>query len=360
MQDRSRNLRAFAGTQFTRIASSNAVNRAYDLASKAKGAVVEQASSSRPPVGANGQPQTWKEWALQKIPMRGPPVVGVEVCTCTFLVNSTIPKIAFKLILCIYRPSISFQAGVQEGLQIEMVSSSLIDILTSILIVISAGFILVLHVSGFASSLRPPEQATRSQKAFMAIARRMAALPKLPPDDVPYMGGNNHLHLSPSAQDLLQPQVSEEDREADEIQALNAELAELPDELRPSLSRESIATSQSIPLDQLRRMHANVDTRLQPFWSSSVPNRPVKLSIFSAQEEDKDEIIQSTSYAPLPQGRRPLFTVQTSTDAQGIFTEQIAIPYETIATNPEALSIAFGGYNTEPKVSDLRLSKVYL
>jgi hypothetical protein len=220
----------------------------------------------------------------------------------------------------------------------------------------TAGFTLVLHVSGFASSLRPPEQATRSQKAFMAIARRMAALPRLPPDDATYLGANPHLNLSPSTQDLLQPQIPEEDREADEMQALNAELAELPFELRPSLSREANASTESIPLDQLRRMHANVETRLQPFWSSSVPNRPVKLSIFSAQEEDKDEIIQANSYTPLKQGRQPLFTVQTSTDAQGTFTEQITIPYETIATNPEALSIAFGGYDSEPKASNLRLS----
>jgi hypothetical protein len=236
------------------------------------------------------------------------------------------------------------------------VGSSLTDNLTSILMVNAAGFTLVLHVSGFASSLRPPEQATRSQKAFMAIARRMAALPRLPPDDAPYLGANPHLNLSPSTQDLLQPQIPEEDREADEMQALNAELAELPFELRPSLSREANASTQSIPLDQLRRMHANVETRLQPFWSSSVPNRPVKLSIFSAQEEDKDEIIQANSYTPLKQERQPLFTVQTSTDAQGTFTEQITIPYETIATNPEALSIAFGGYDSEPKASNLRLS----
>jgi hypothetical protein len=238
-----------------------------------------------------------------------------------------------------------------------MVGSSLTGNLICILMANAAGFTLVLHVSGFASSLRPPEQATRSQKAFMAIARRMAALPRLPPDDAPYVAGNSHLHLSPSTQNLLQPQIPEEDREADEIQALNAELAELPAELRPSLSSETTATTQSIPLDQLRRMHANVETRLQPFWSSSVPNRPVKLSIFSAQEEDKDEIIQATSYIPLAQGRQPLFTVQTSTDAQGVFTEQIAIPYETIATHPDALSIAFGAYDSEPKVSNLRLSK---
>jgi hypothetical protein len=356
MQDRSKNLRAFAGTQFTRIASSNAVNRAYDLASKAKGAVVEQAAGSRPhtPVGANGQPQTWKEWALQKIPMRGPPVVGVEV----YITPSQI-FISVGFQINIYRLSTSFQAGVLEGVRTEMVGSSLLDIPIAILTVNSAGFTLELHVSGFASSLRPPEQATRSQKAFMAIARRMAALPKLPPDDILYAGRNPQSHLSPSTQDLLTPQVPEEDREAEEMQALNAELAEMPAELRPSITRETAAAApQSIPLDQLRRMHMNVDARLQPFWSSSVPNRPVKLSIFSAQEEDKDQIIQATSYTPLEQGRKPLFTVQTSTDAQGTFTEQVRIPYEVIATNPEALSIAFGGYDTEPKVSDRSLSRV--
>jgi len=80
MQDRTRNLRAFAGNQFSKFASSNAVNRAYDLAAKAKEAM-EQVSNSRPstPAGENGQPQTWRQWAMQKIPMRGPPVVGVEV-----------------------------------------------------------------------------------------------------------------------------------------------------------------------------------------------------------------------------------------------------------------------------------------
>jgi hypothetical protein len=192
----------------------------------------------------------------------------------------------------------------------------------------------------------------------MAIARRMAALPKLPPDDILYAGNNPQSQLSPSTQNLLQPQVPEEEREAEEMQALNAELAEMPAELRPSISREMAAAPQSIPLEQLRRMHANVDARLQPFWSSSVPNRSVKLSIFSAQEEDKDQVVQATSYTPLGPGRKPLFTVQTSTDAQGTFTEQITIPYEIIATNPEALSIAFGGYDTEPKVSGCPLSQV--
>jgi len=216
---------------------------------------------------------------------------------------------------------------------------------TAILTLSLAGFCLELHISGFASSLRPPEQATRSQKAFMAIARRMAALPPLPAGDISYAGDDPQ--ASSSTQDLLRPQALE----ADEMQALRAELAEMPVELRPSITREMATTPESIPPEQLRRMHANVNQRLQPFWASSIQNRPVKLSIFSAMEEDEDQIIQATSFSPLEQGRRPLFTVQTSTDAQGTFTEQIKIPYEIIATHPEALSIAFGGYNTEPKVS---------
>jgi hypothetical protein len=79
MQERSRNLRAFAGTQLTRIASSGAVNKAYDLASKARGAVAQASGSSTPPLTNNGgQPQTWREWALQKLPTRGPGIPGVE------------------------------------------------------------------------------------------------------------------------------------------------------------------------------------------------------------------------------------------------------------------------------------------
>ncbi|KIM20202.1 hypothetical protein M408DRAFT_334076, partial [Serendipita vermifera MAFF 305830] len=310
MSEHSRNLRAFAGTQFTRLASSNAVNRAYDLASKAKGAVEQAATNSQPstpPNGPSGQQQSWKQWALEKIPGRGPPVVGVE---------------AVHLF-----PGWATRRSQNRD----------------------AGFVLDLHIAGFASSLRPPEQATRSAKAFMAIARRMAALPPLPPNAAPYV---SQPQFSASTQDILRSQVPEEEREAEELQALKAELEEIPPELRPSISREMAAAPQSVPmeLDQLRRMHANLDMRLQPFWASGVPNRPVILTIFSAEEEDKDQVIQATSYSPLKPGIRPLFTIQTSTDAQGTFMQQISIPYETICTNPHGLGIAFGEYHTEPKL----------
>ncbi|KZT55231.1 hypothetical protein CALCODRAFT_484895, partial [Calocera cornea HHB12733] len=42
-------------------------------------------------------------------------------------------------------------------------------------------FALELKVAGYCTSLRPPEQATRAQRAFMRLARSFAALPRLQP-----------------------------------------------------------------------------------------------------------------------------------------------------------------------------------
>jgi hypothetical protein len=188
----------------------------------------------------------------------------------------------------------------------------------------------------------------------MAIARRMAALPNLPPEIQGELSQRvQELPLSPSTQDLLQLQTeASTDREAEEIRALNAELAELPAETRETLVKDTINPANaatSIPLEQLKRMHSNLDLRLQPFWSSGVPNRPVILSIFCENDSDKGETIETTSFTPLEEGRRPLFKIQTSTDAQGTFNQEISIPFETICTNPEGLSLAFGSYDVEPK-----------
>lgn len=310
MQERGRNFKAFAGSQLTRLASSNAVNRAYELGVRVKDAAVQASQSSVPTSG--GQPQSWKEWALQKIPTRGPTNPGVE--TVYLFPGWATRKSTNK----------------------------------------DAGFTLCVHISGFASSLRPPESATRSQKAFMALARRMAALPPLPINQQPTVIPPSQIPLSPSMQDLLRSEKAPEELEAEELQALNAELDEMPPELRPTLSRESAASSNvnvsSIPLEQLRRMHDNLDRRLQPFWSSSIPNRQVILSIFASTEEEKGDSIETTSFTPLEDDRQPLFKIQTSTDAQGTFSQVISIPYETICTNPYSLGIAFGGYEAEPRL----------
>lgn len=185
----------------------------------------------------------------------------------------------------------------------------------------------------------------------MAIAKRMAALPKLPLDEQAHIISNQP-GFSRSTQNLLQSNESPEQREAEELEALNQELAEIPAELRPTLSRDSdiVQQSQSISLEELRRMHQTLDTRLQPFWSSSIVNRAVIISIFVDHDQRPAETIEETSFTPLEQGRQPLFMIQTSTDAQGVFSQKISIPYERICTHPESLNIAFGGYDVEPKV----------
>jgi hypothetical protein len=179
----------------------------------------------------------------------------------------------------------------------------------------------------------------------------MAALPKLPVDEQAYIMSNQP-GFSRSTQNLLQSHESPEQREAEELEALNQELAEMPAELRPTLSRDSdiVQQSQAVPLEELKRMHQTLDMRLQPFWSSSISNRSIILSIFVDQNQDQAETIEETSFTPLEQGRQPLFMIQTSTDAQGVFSQKISIPYERICTHHESLNIAFGGYDIEPKV----------
>ncbi|KZV78185.1 hypothetical protein EXIGLDRAFT_847755, partial [Exidia glandulosa HHB12029] len=150
-------------------------------------------------------------------------------------------------------------------------------------------FTVDLAVSGYATSLRPPELATRSQKAFMRIARGFAALPKLP-------SLSSSSSTPPSPQ--LQPtRTQEEDmvdlsklppgsQQFDNTTSHLAVMTEEPEEdLGSSSSRSSSpepplpseeSSTTSLPLfapEDIALLHANLNARLRPFWASVVANR---------------------------------------------------------------------------------------
>ena len=131
MQDKGRNLKAFAGSQLTRLASSNAVNRAYELGVRVKDAAVQASQPSTP--GEGGQSQSWKEWAIQKIPTRGPSNPGVET-------------------VYLFPGWATRRSTNRDGQH--RASFCALSILT-----ILAGFTLHVQISGFASSLRPPGES---------------------------------------------------------------------------------------------------------------------------------------------------------------------------------------------------------
>ena len=88
---------------------------------------------------------------------------------------------------------------------------------------------------------------------------------------------------------------------------------------------------------ELIRLHANFDSRLQPFWGSTVTNRMVRITLFTS----------AISGDHLDHAHGPLETVVVKLTDQGYFGHLFHIPYETICTHPGGIHIAFGDPSTE-------------
>ena len=243
--ERPRTLKAIASAHISRVASSNVVNRATDIASRWR----SQAMQSYYQMGDNesmSQQQGWGAWAWEKLPKRG---------------NNTANPGIEKVMLF---PGWATRRYLgREG---ECMSKFFSDRYVSQRT--PAEFSVDIHISGFASSMRPPEYATRSQRAFMRIARSFAALPQLPAEcaRVPGSGALAPQQAwSKSEQDLFKkfPPTTSEISEEDELQDIQAELDQLPSHLRPELYSEPAANGSDISLSELKKMHENLDLRLQ-------------------------------------------------------------------------------------------------
>ncbi|KAG8704215.1 hypothetical protein FRC08_002354 [Ceratobasidium sp. 394] len=277
-------------------------------------------------------------------------------------------------------------------------------------------FAIEVFVSGFASSLRTPEQATRSQRAFMSIARSFSALPKLPPPPENILGGPGSAtpftqSPNPSADDLAEelarmgvvlPPRPEDITEETETRTLNAQTQpkvertrdarivdygattprsglstptpessssnsrpQLPlapgrspvTQVPPAFKNERSNTASSatsvfsvgsthvtsihpnMDVGILRQLHANLDTRLQPFWSNKLENRTVQVSLY-AQSPD----VVTSHGRPKSQ---PLASACIQTSAQGYFAHVFNITFEQLCTHDQALHIAFGNHSEE-------------
>ncbi|KAG8897265.1 hypothetical protein FRB99_008273 [Tulasnella sp. 403] len=248
-------------------------------------------------------------------------------------------------------------------------------------------FSIELFVEGYATSMRPPELASRSQKAFMRLAKGFAALPKLPPTE----GGPPTGTLIPDddSQSVRNEDVdSDSESPNDELTELAGHLPPRPDQMNddlehatlkhdprvmstrksdPNLSKshtysQSVSTPTTIgrsisrPITpnamtagsssnlapppasnaELARWHANLDSRLQPFWSSFLPDRTVRLTVLASTHHDaEDAASPDDDFKP-----DPLVVLEVKTDIQGHFAHTFSIPYDRICTHPSAYVIA--------------------
>ncbi|KAF9266708.1 hypothetical protein L218DRAFT_921296 [Marasmius fiardii PR-910] len=234
-----------------------------------------------------------------------------------------------------------------------------------------------IFVSGFATSHRGTELASRSQRTFMRLARGFAALPKLGEDD---SKAEEHsdlaaTKLTPSTEELLRtvslPPRPEEmtverememiERQLERMKSPKQDLVDSDDSnssRSSSPSRESpssidygaekaaetqnpLVAAASVPDDLLRKLHANLEARLLPFWSSVLPGRMVRVRVF-APSRNPD------SSSP---DHQHLAVKEVQTGADGSFQALFRIRWEDICHHPAALHIAFGESSDEHEFS---------
>lgn len=234
-----------------------------------------------------------------------------------------------------------------------------------------AAFSLQLFVSGFAASYPLPEYTTRSQRAFMRLARgaflhshgvlsltvsfeAFASLPKLPDmsgSNTPSAGDEftSRIHLPPTPSEITEEtEIAELEnslrRMQTEVDSSECSDVSDPPSPLPSSSPNAYFAPPSngngqINLDDVLRQHMTLTDRLQPFWSRSLANRAVRLSVYTS-------LPVSGSSSPDP-GRRPVASIVAHTSPQGSFQANITIPWDEICVHPGAVYIAFGDANQE-------------
>jgi hypothetical protein len=92
------------------------------------------------------------------------------------------------------------------------------------------------------------------------------------------------------------------------------------------------------PSSDIRRLHANLETRLQLFWSTALTARTVRIHILAsppAQEGQED------------QQHPPLASADVQTDANGYFSTKLTVHWEEVCRHPGAVHIATGDAGVE-------------
>jgi hypothetical protein len=167
-------------------------------------------------------------------------------------------------------------------------------------------------------------------------------LPKLPTALTPTPEGSN-TPMSKSTEDLIKslhlpPPPSEMNTEEAEIAALEEQLRRV--EMADSeLPLEAMGKS-SAPMSQL---HSNLESRILPFWSSVLPARTVRISLFVFQEDvPRFDSSSGTFEESAEKGYGPVVVQQISTKQDGSFALTFMVPWERMCTHPRALQVAYG------------------
>jgi hypothetical protein len=162
--------------------------------------------------------------------------------------------------------------------------------------------------------------------------------------------------MSQSTEDLIRqlhlpPPPSEMNSEESEIAALEqhlrrmnlseADLLAAPPMSRTSSAAPSTSASSSATSATLSQMHANLEARLLPFWSSVLSARTVRLSLFVNPDRAAQRTEATRDASPDP-GSSPIAVQHVQTAQDGSFAFSFGVPWDRLCTHPSGLDVAFG------------------
>lgn len=113
-----------------------------------------------------------------------------------------------------------------------------------------------------------------------------------------------------------------------------------------SYSTGSFASSTDI-----QKFHSNLESRLHPFWSSSIAGRNVRVSVYAVDPKQLDfkspmlgEPAADDDYAS---HRMPIASGDVQTGPDGSFQIKLILDWEKMCMHPTALHVAFGNPDQE-------------
>ena len=111
------------------------------------------------------------------------------------------------------------------------------------------------------------------------------------------------------------------------------------------MPNNSASSSGSTPAEVIRRLHTNLERRLQPFWSSVLQNRIIRLYLFisppSSASESNPNTSQSDKFSFDPENG-PLASQDVITGVDGSFQAKFCLKWDQLCHHPRGLHIAFG------------------
>ena len=187
--------------------------------------------------------------------------------------------------------------------------------------------VIKVQLSGYSSCLRSPQNATRSQRAFLKLAKSFAALPPLPNANNNSASNSDNLINVKDDEDLNQLDLTNQQLDQIEIELSNDANNQNNKSYQKTSSNAS--SNSQLSLENLQLMHNNLNRRLQPFWSSILPNRSIKLSVFAIWGTPLN--LNDISHT---NNNEPIATAQIKTNTQGHFDYIFNIKLDNIPRPP--------------------------